>query len=246
MCITANTKSVYISQGKIVHSRDLLDVYSRDVPQLPYLRAVVIRHKEFALAFEQGIPEPDMVFSCEVHILVEALRIVVRRIAVEEAVRSVVELDECLEVSVLNGYGLQSCRGSFDERKLLPHRNGAAAVLVCFVTVAVLYKVIEFRGSVIVTESSEKTSPALLYDTAEVITGVYHKHELFYELSGVLSDAAVKVHKIAVGIVENLEFLRCFMEQHPACASENLNIPLIFKRKTYYYLVAERFLTSHP
>ena len=113
-------------------------------------------------------------------------------------------------------------------------------------TVAVLDKIIEFRGSVIVTESSEKTSPALLYDTAEVITGVYHKHELFYELSGILSDAAVKVDKIAVGIVENLEFLRCFVEQHPACTTENLNISPIFKRKTYQYLVTERLLASHP
>lgn len=112
--------------------------------------------------------------------------------------------------------------------------------------VAVLYEIIEFRGSVVVAESSKNTSPALLNDTAEVITGVYHKHELFYELSGILSDAAVKVNKVAVGIVEDLKFLRCFMKKHPACTAENFYIPPIVKRKTYYYLVAERFLTSHP
>ena len=36
------------------------------------------------------------------------------------------------------------------------------------------------------------------------------------------------------------------MEKQPAGAAESLNIPPVFKRKTYYYLVSERFLTSHP
>ena len=70
--------------------------------------------------------------------------------------------------------------------------------------------------------------------------------QLVYELSGVSAYTAIKVYKVAVGIVEDLKSLRCFMKKHPACTAENFYIPPIVKRKTYYYLVSERFLTSHP
>jgi len=132
------------------------------------------------------------------------------------------------------------------KRKPFPHGNRSTAILVGFMTVTVLYGIIELRSSVIVTESCKKASPALMDYTAEVITGIYHISELVYELSGVSAYTAIKVYKITVGIVENLKFLRCFMKKHSACTAENFYIPPIVKRKTYYYLVSERFLTSHP
>ena len=113
-------------------------------------------------------------------------------------------------------------------------------------TVAVLYEIIELSCSVIVMESCKKTSPALLHYTAEVITGIYHISELAYELSGILSDTAVKVHKVAVGIIEYLKGFGRFMEKHPACTAENFYIPPIIKRKSYQYLVSERLFASYP
>jgi hypothetical protein len=95
-------------------------------------------------------------------------------------------------------------------------------------------------------ESCKNTSPALLRYTAEVITGIYHISELIYELSGILSDTAIKVYKIAVGVIEYFKSFGRFMEKHPSCTAENFYIPPIIKRKSYQYLVSERLFASHP
>lgn len=74
--------------------------------ELPDLRAVVVRKKEFALDLHQCIAEPFVVCFAESDIFVIILGFVIRGIQIKDGVRAVILLYELLKILVFNHHAL--------------------------------------------------------------------------------------------------------------------------------------------
>ena len=69
-------------------------------------KLVIVGEKEFALDIHQGIAKSFVVGSCESDVFVIILGFIIRRIEIEDGVRTVILLDELFEILVFDHHGL--------------------------------------------------------------------------------------------------------------------------------------------
>ena len=74
-------------------------------------------------------------------------------------------------------------------------------------SVAVAYELVKFCCPVVVVKSRKQAFFVQKSDPPEVLTGVQNVPQLVLQLRGIIADAAVQIHKIAVEIVEDLDLV---------------------------------------
>ena len=113
--------------------------------------------------------------------------------------------------------------------------------------IAVTNKLIKFCRTINVPKFREKIAFMKPCYPIKILTGIEDVPQLVFQLIWLISDTAVQIRKIAVKIVIYLKIhTGRLMEQNPACASENLYIPLIVGWKPRKYGVSESLFSSYP
>ena len=72
----------------------------------PNFGTVIVGEKEFAFDIHQGVAKSFVVGSCESDVFVIILGFIIRRIEIEDGVRTVILLDELFEILVFDHHGL--------------------------------------------------------------------------------------------------------------------------------------------
>lgn len=213
--------------------------------QLSDLGTVIVGEQELSLYCTQGICQSFVILSGEAHVLVVVLRVVVRWITVEEGLRSVVLLDEFLEVFVFDNHLLQSFASVMDQREVVPHRMGLRSEGVKTGCVAVSDELIEICGSLDVGDIGFGMHH--FSDIVKIQAGVEHMPQFIAELVGMISDTAVEVCEIRIEVVIYLEVaFGSLMEEHPTATSEDFNISGIVEWKAGNNLISQSFFAADP
>ena len=213
--------------------------------QLSDLGTVIVGEQELSLHSAQCVCKSFMILSGESYVLVVVLRVVVRRITVEERLRSVVLLDELFEVFVFDNHLLQSLTSVVDQRKVVPHRMRLRTEGVKTGCIAVSDELIEICGSLDVRDICFGMHH--FSDVVKIQAGVEHIPQFIAELIGMISDTAVEVCEIWIEVVVYLEVsFGSLMEKNPATTAEYFDVTGIVEWKTGNDLISQSFLATDP
>ena len=168
----------------------------------------------------------------------------VGRIAVEQALRSVVVPDELLKVLVLNDHSGQTAVGLLNEREIRPQIVGLIAEAGEGGGVALADDLVKPRRPL---DRCGPLAPQGQPRAVKVLPRVQYVPQGAHEQVRLLPHTAVQIGQQAVEVVIDLKVVAgILMEQHPASSAEDLNIPLIVEGKPPDHLLPERLLAAHP
>ena len=213
--------------------------------QLSDLGTVIVGEQELSLHSAQCVCKSFMILSGESYVLVVVLRVVVRRITVEEGLRSVVLLDEFFEIFVFDYHLLQSLTSVVDQWEVVPHRMRLRSEGVKTGCIAVSDELIEICGSLDVRDICFGMHH--FSDVVKIQAGVEHIPQFIAELIGMISDTAVEVCEIGIEVVVYLEVsFGSLMEKNPATTAEYFDVTGIVEWKTGNDLISQSFLATDP
>ena len=209
---------------------------------------VVVREQEFPLDVEQRIPQADVILLREAlfpDIPVEALCVVVGRIAVKEAHRAVIVPDKPFKILVLHHHLCQAAVGLLDERKRSPHILGPTSEAGQGGAIGLPDPLIK-PCCPLCLRSDIRILQQLPY-TVKILPGIEYIPEMADQLVGLFPNPPIEVHKKAVIVVIDLEVIAgILVKEHPAGPSEDLDVPLVEDGEHGYDLLPQRPLAADP
>ena len=169
----------------------------------------------------------------------------VGRVEIEEAHRPVILTEQLFKVLVLNDHLGQPAVGLLDERKVAPHIVGLAAETGQARSVRIADELIEPSGFLYIAGGA--TAGQRITHKVKVLPCVEYIPKGLHQLLRFFPDAAVQVDQQTVKIVVDLEVVAGrLVEEDPASAAEDFDVPLIIDREQGHDEFPQRLLAADP